>query len=164
MKHGILFLLFFALFPLQSLAWEGVVLSVHDGDSIAVRRVEDGEKVKIRLYGIDAPEMPVRGKWGAQPYCKRSRDFLRALLPLGGRVSVVDMGFDRYERTVAGIVSLPDGKVAQEELLKSGLVWVYPQYCKPCTQWKRLESRAREERRGLWQSRNLVAPWEWRKR
>ncbi len=160
-----LFVFFFlVLFALPAWAWEGAVVSVHDGDSITVRREEDREKVKIRLYGIDAPEMPVKGRWEAQAYCKRSRDFLRGLLPQGSRVAVMDMGFDKYTRTVAGIVSLPNGKIAQEELLRAGLVWIYPKYCPDCRQWKTLEEEARAARRGLWQQKNPVPPWEWRRR
>lgn len=151
------------LFASPALAWEATVLSVHDGDSIVVSRADNGERVKIRLSGIDAPEMPVSGRWEAQPYCKKSRDFLRAMLPVGSRVTLIDMGLDKYTRNVAAVVSLPDGRVAQEELLKAGFAWVYRQYCKGCVQWLALEQEARSARRGLWKQQNPVPPWEWRK-
>lgn len=146
-----------------ALAWQGTVVSVHDGDSITVTREENGERVRIRLSGIDAPEMPVSGRWEAQPYCKKSRDFLRAMLPTGSRVTLVDMGLDKYTRTVAAVVSLPDGRVAQEELLRAGFAWVYVKYCKDCRQWRALEAEARAKRRGLWRSENPMPPWEWRR-
>lgn len=158
-------LLFLLLLPCSVLAWEGKVLSVHDGDSITVQRMDSDEKIKIRLYGIDAPELPgggKDGKWMAQPYSKKSRDLVRSLLPDGSKVSVVDMGFDKYSRTLAGVVSLPDGKVVQEELLRTGLAWVYTQYCKNCDQWKTLEAEARESKCGLWWMKDAVPPWEWR--
>lgn len=163
MKMKLLSTAFFLFLLLCSpaMGWDGTIVSVHDGDTIKVRRADSGEVVRIRLHGIDAPEFPGRG-WGAQPYCKVACNFLRALLPDGSRVAVMDMGFDKYSRTVAGIVSLPGGKVVQEELLRAGLVWVYPKYCPDCRQWKELERQAREERRGLWRSKAPMPPWEWR--
>lgn len=64
------------LFASPALAWETTVISVHDGDSITVKRKSDGERVKIRLSYIDAPEMPVKGRWQAQPYCQTVTRFL----------------------------------------------------------------------------------------
>ena len=42
------------LFSSLSWAWEGQVIRVVDGDTIVV--LHQGEKVKVRLYGIDTPE------------------------------------------------------------------------------------------------------------
>lgn len=151
------------LFTSPAMAWQGTVVSVHDGDSIVVARAENGERVRIRLSGIDAPEMPVKGRWEAQPYCKKSRDFLRAMLPIGSRVTLVDAGEDKYTRTLAAVVSLPDGRVAQEELLRAGFAWVYTQHCRDCRQWRALEAEARAKRRGLWRGDKPVPPWEWRR-
>ena len=85
------------------------------------------------------------------------------MLPAGTKVSLVDMGLDKYKRTIAAVVSLPDGRVAQEELLKNGLAWVYRQYCKNCPQWLELEKQARQDKLGLWQQADPVPPWDWRK-
>jgi endonuclease YncB( thermonuclease family) len=49
-----LLLIFLAIFPCLSWAWSGKVISIADGDTITVLR--DEEQVRIRLYGIDAPE------------------------------------------------------------------------------------------------------------
>ena len=51
----------------------GKAVSVHDGDTLTV--VEDGRQTKVRLHGIDAPEI-------GQPFGTRSRDQL-ATLTLG---------------------------------------------------------------------------------
>src|SRR6266568_2831172 len=48
------------------------VVSVHDGDSITV--LIDGRKEKVRLIGIDAPELD-HALWGIQ-----ARDVLRGLV------------------------------------------------------------------------------------
>ena len=65
---SVLFL--FLFLPFQALSWPGVVLSVHDGDTLRVRN-EQGRVINIRLWGVDAPEL-------GQPYGKASRNFLRA--------------------------------------------------------------------------------------
>lgn len=154
---GFMLLLCFAL---PANAWTGVVVSVHDGDTITVRRDDSEEKVRIRLHGIDAPEFPAH-TWKAQPYCKKAHTFVKAML-LNQPVAVIDMGYDKYTRTVAGIVSLPQGDVIQESLLREGLAWVYPKYCRNCDQWIEIEAEARDARKGLWRQNDPVPPWEWR--
>lgn len=50
-----IFLLIILHLPTPAWAWEGQVIRVTDGDTIVVIN-EDREQVRIRLYGIDAPE------------------------------------------------------------------------------------------------------------
>jgi len=147
------------------LAWEAEVLHVHDGDSLIVRRLPFGKKVRVRLQGIDAPEMKT-DNWPPQPYCIRSRDFARSLMPVGITVTLQVLGKDQYDRTLAGNVVLPDGRSVQEEMIKAGMAWVYTRYCRDCKNLRVLEQSAKEERRGLWREldskRKPVAPWRWR--
>lgn len=152
------------LAALPAQAWEGRVVRVCDGDTVVVARAIAGggvENVTIRLHGIDTPETKGR-RWPAQPYSKAAGRFVANLLA-SGRVAVMDMGYDKYARTIAGVISLPEGKVVQEELLRAGLAWVYTKYCRDCSQWKELEREAKNAARGLWGEVNPVAPWEWRK-
>lgn len=151
-----------ALFASPALAWEAKVVRVSDGDTVVLERLETGEIIRVRLYGVDAPEGRGRN-WEPQPYSRIAANFLKDLLPVGARCGVMDMGYDKYSRTVGGVVSLPDGKIAQEELLRAGLAWVYPKYCPDCRQWKELQKEAREGKRGLWKENNPVPPWKWRK-
>ena len=153
-------LAFLLLTSLPARAWTGVVVRVLDGDTVTVCN-DAGDSVKIRLHGVDAPEGP-GSPWKAQPYSRLATNFLKALLPIGSLVFVIDMGYDKYDRTVAAIVSRPSGAVVQEELLKAGMVWVYEKYCTDCRQWKALQEEARKERRGLWNWDDPVPPWEWR--
>ena len=52
-------------------ALSGKVVSIHDGDTITV--LQDKQQVKVRLFGIDAPELN-------QPYGKKSKRFLSNLI------------------------------------------------------------------------------------
>ncbi len=75
------------------------------------------------------------------------------------RVEVKDI--DRYGRLVA-IITLPDGRVLNEELLKAGMAWVYRRYCHD-QRYYDMELHARERQVGLWADAEPVAPWEWRR-
>ena len=152
---------FLILFAPSASAWDATIVGVSDGDTVIVQREASKEHVKIRLYGVDCPEGYGR-YWKPQPYSKVARSFVQKLLPVGSKVAVVDMGMDRYSRTVGGIITLPDGKVIQEELLKAGLAWVYPKYCENCGQWQALQNEAKSSRIGLWRDATPIAPWDWR--
>ena len=91
----ILLLIVALAFPLPAYAWPGTVLDVHDGDRMIVAPMGDVRTpLKIRLYGIDAPELEQKG--GPQ-----SRDHLLSLVRPGQDVEVIKMSTDKYGRTVA---------------------------------------------------------------
>lgn len=132
----------------------GRVCLVRDGDSI---QLKSGRNFyEIRLYGVDAPEH-------TQPKALVRKMWLRHFL-LGKSVTATVVARDRYHRLVA-IVSTGE-KIVNEELIRHGLAWVYPRYCrkKICRVWKRLEKEARREQRGIWRQRHPVPPWVWRHR
>ena len=136
-------------------SYEAVVLRVSDGASMLVRTTR-GKRIKIRLYGIAAPE--VNQPWGAE-----AKDALRQLL--WETVTVQTMGDDAQKGAVA-IVSYM-GRCINLELAAAGNAWLDPKYCKAawvCGQIKMAEAEARAQRKGLWADERPVAPWEWRKR
>ncbi len=159
------------LLPFAALAWPGTVVDVHDGDTITVQR-ENGTKEKIRLFGVDCPELGWVGRWETQPYARVAANFAKALFKKASRVDVAiwEMG-ESYGRIVGGVVKLDDGRTVQEELVRAGLAWVDPRYCKTsikeCKNWFTLQKEASEARRGLWRDldgkRKPVAPWKWRR-
>jgi endonuclease YncB( thermonuclease family) len=53
----------------------------------------------------------------------------------------------------------------QDELLEAGMAWVYPKYCKvpECVAWKEKENGTKSTGLGLWQDKQEIPPWEWRK-
>jgi endonuclease YncB( thermonuclease family) len=138
----------------NAFAFQGKVVSVTDGDTIKV--LQDGKEVKVRLYGVDTPEKK-------QDFGQVAQDYTAKLIA-GKNVEVEAVDEDRYGRTV-GIVK-EGGQCINEELVRAGYAWVYPQYCKrvECGKWKGLEEQAREKRLGLWKDKNPMAPWEWRKK
>lgn len=133
----------------------GRVIRVADGDTLTVLSRERNLE-KVRLYGIDAPERD-------QPWGAEAGDFLSSLTLLREvELSVVDK--DQYGRLVA-LLRLPDGRLANEELVRLGHAWVYKDYCREprCAVWLALELEARLAGRGLWGKGNPTPPWRWRR-
>ncbi|MDR1659822.1 MAG: thermonuclease family protein [Desulfovibrio sp.] len=160
MKHVIFCLsLFIAITTAAHAAspsYQARVVSIQDGDSITL--LDAGKRqVKIRLYGIDCPEK-------GQPYGNRARQ-ATADAVMGKTVNVHPMDTDRYGRTVA-LVAAPGRESLNSWLVKSGLAWVYPQFCKRadvCDRLRELERAAKASKAGLWADKEPVAPWVWRK-
>lgn len=130
------------------------VLSVHDGDSLRLRRA-DGQGMVVRLYGVDCPEL-------GQPYGEEARDLTRRMV--GRRVTVRPTGGKSWRREVA-VVLLHDGRSLQSALVEAGMAWVDDRFCRraECDGWRKAQARARAARRGLWADADPVPPWQWRR-
>ncbi len=135
--------------------------SVYDGDTFRVRC--DNREQKIRLCGIDAPEVK-------QPLGIESRDYLRSLVAkAGGKVIVVEMDRDKYNRTVAEVLfDTPNGEQSvQEEMLKAGFAYHYKQFSGNCHNsdvFETAEDIGRSQKLGVWQlSGGGQRPWDYRK-
>jgi micrococcal nuclease len=146
---------------------EGIVTYVSDGDTIHV--VDDfGTKLKVRLYGIDAPETPkINGRTGVvskpgQPYGEEAEKALKEKIQ-AQRVRLDIMGFDRYRRAIA-VVWLGDRDI-NRELVAEGHAWAYRQYLdRPYAGgYIEAERQARSQKLGLWQQANPKPPWEFRR-
>jgi endonuclease YncB( thermonuclease family) len=146
---------------------EGVVEKVADGDTLNVVTAED-TKLKVRLYGIDAPEIQhVNKRTGivtkpGQPYGEEAYRVLEKKV-LGKKVRVQIMDIDRYSRMVA-VLYLGDRDI-NRELVQEGYAWAYKEYLKGpyASEYIDAENEARSKHLGLWQQANPLPPWEFRK-
>lgn len=147
---------------------ECMVVSVVDGDTVhAIDR--KNTKMKIRLYGIDAPETEKRNhKTGVvskpgQPYGEEASQALHKKVDRSV-VNIKIMDIDRYKRLV-GIIYNGNRNINQE-MVAEGYAWAYRRYLS--TPYKSefidAEESARKGRLGLWQQSNPEPPWEFRKR
>ncbi len=132
------------------------VLSIHDGDTIRVRRGNQVER--IRFACIDAPEL-------SQPLGPASRDHLRQMIAAtDNRVSLKISGRDRYDRKVAEVFA--KGKLLQTEQVRTGLAYVYRRYLRDCPDAPKVEKAeaiAKRRRLGVWQNPRAVKPWDYRR-
>jgi len=129
------------------------VLSIYDGDTMTVRC--DGQKIKVRLYCIDAPEMAQK-PWGMQ-----SRDHLRNTTP--ATVQIVVHARDRYGREVGEVLVNNGSLNLNKSQVQAGQAAEYDHYCKEQA-YRDLESAARREKVGIWSIPGLQQePWVWRR-
>lgn len=130
----------------------GRVVGVHDGDTITVLTA-DKQSVKVRLFGIDAPE-------SKQPFGSRAKQELSALV-FGKDVRVVVANRDRYGRTIGRVfVGQIDVSLA---MVRAGMAWWYSDYAKKARDLQAAESDARQAKRGVWSEPEPVAPWLFRR-
>ena len=101
--------------------------SIYDGDTLRVTR--ENEELKIRLCGIDAPEIK-------QPLGIEARDYLRSLVKWGdGNILLLPIEQDRYGRTVAEVYVRDSKNTAVNlnmQLLRDGYAWHYERYSGNC--------------------------------
>jgi endonuclease YncB( thermonuclease family) len=123
---------------------------------------------RIRINGIDAPEK-------RQPFGERSRQNL-SNLAFQEDARLECHKTDRYGRKVCKVWVRPSdcptcGKtldVGHAQVL-AGLAWWYRAYAKEQSaddqgRYESAEQEARLRKRGLWQDKEPVPPWEWRQR
>lgn len=144
---------FVMLFPEPVLAkpftFGGVVVKIHDGDTMSV--VRRGRAEKVHLAGIDCPEL-------GQSFSQRAKN-LTTRLASGQMVTVRVLGSDEKGRRIA-LVLLPDGRSLNRELVAAGLAWRATD--SKSKELAKLEKEARRARRGLWAEANPTPPWKYR--
>lgn len=138
----------------------GQVINVSDGDSIQVVDTA-GVKVKVRLYGIDAPETSKGSKPG-QPFGEDAKTALVDMI-YHQQVRLEVQAIDRYKRLVS-LVFMNDKNVSLE-MVKSGYAWAYIKYLgRPsASEYIEAENEARRLKIGIWKDNNPLPPWEFRK-
>ncbi len=131
--------------PLRSLV--ATVARVSDGDTI-IALSENGTKLRIRLLGVDAPEV-AHGTKPGQPFGEEAREYLDYLI--GGKVVRLDTyGVDPYKRLLA---------VVWDEQININLLMVAMGYAEVyrgapcqayCRQLEAAEAKAKADRVGMW--------------
>jgi len=137
----------------------GVVRAVYDGDTVLLATREES-RLKIRLYGIDAPETRKPDQPG-QSFGDASKRMLMKKI-MGRQVSAEIIDVDQYKRVVAVIRS--EGRDINREMVAEGMAWAYRQYLHApyASEYIGSESRARSQHAGLWSDTNPLPPWEYR--
>lgn len=149
------------------------VIDVHDGDTLTVK--QGWQRVKVRLCGIDAPEL-------GQPLGRQSREYLRGLIAragqlpgaaTGNRVTLYGSDRDRYGRLVAEVfIPAPTPEQPEQERLlnyeqvAAGMAYRYGKYARKCPNGDSLlqaETEAQRQHRGVWAQPQGMKPWDYRK-
>lgn len=141
----------------------GRVASWTDGDTLRVALAS--RTVRVRLIGIDAPEISPRDRAARQgrqlgkdaatiAYLGRqAKAAAERLVPPRTRIRLETdvQPYDRYDRLLV-YVFLPDGRMVNEELVRQGwaMVLTIPPNVRYHDRFVRAQQDARQRRRGLW--------------
>jgi len=146
--------------PLRTVT--ATITKITDGDTVQAVTPE-GTKLKVRLYGIDAPET-AKGKIPGEPFGNDAQNYLATLVGQQTvRIEIRDV--DRYRRMVA-ILWLEDRNVNQE-MISAGMAEAYVEYLKQPyrTPFIQAEQKAKAQAKGIWsQGNNYERPSQFRRR
>ena len=137
------------------------VIKVHDGDTISV--ILNGRKEKVRLIGIDAPELRQR-PWGS-----RAKKRLKELLSSAGWRVILDFDVekaDRYGRLLGYLIT-SEGSILNVRMVKDGyaVLLTIPPNIKYVDELKMAQNEARQYRQGIWSGKGLKeSPSDYRKK
>mgnify|MGYP001067340947 FL=1 len=153
----ILFIITYTIFGYADSSFSGDVTKIIDGDTIYVTIKTNNLRKKIRLVGIDAPEID-------QPYGIDSKLALEEYL-LNKHVTILNYGTDKYNRILGKVVF--NNKDINSLMIKYGHAWLYRKYQDSLNRhdqayYLELENNARDERLGIFSYPGFIEPWMWR--
>lgn len=126
------------------------ISKIYDGDTVNAQC--NGQAVKIRMVGIDAPEMK------QAPYGQSAKSALQELLPK--QFELHSEGSDRYQRTLGTLYS--NGKNINLMMVEQGHAVAYADKSTPKI-YREAEAQAKRLRRGVWREAGLHQdPKAWR--
>ena len=137
-----------------------------DGDTVVTQGTRfiffKGPKLRIRLYGIDAPESEQKGGTESTNTLKK----LTGHLPKN--IYLTDMGKDQYSRTI-GIISSDANNPEKHynlQMLRRGQAHAYMlKKDSPFrAEYEKAESKAQKERLGIWKADKFDRPADFRRR
>jgi len=127
-------------------------------------RVVDGDTIwigdtKIRLHGIDAPEMKQTCKTskGREQQCGVIAKKALEKLVKGQDIVCKGDARDKYKRLLAVCFAGPFN--INEQMVADGWAMAYRKYSQD---YVRAETFAKSRREGMWRGK-FVAPWDWRR-
>jgi micrococcal nuclease len=136
--------------PLSSKPILMKILYCVDGDTCTAQ-TENKLKVKLRLIGIDAPELG-HHLYSDQAFAREARDYLNNLVK-NQNVLVKNQGFDIYGRQLALIyLKLKNEIFVNEKLIEEGLALAYknPKDQSKLDWAEKTEWIAQRKKKGLW--------------
>lgn len=142
------------------------VVACNDGDTCRLKSA-DNTQVKVRLVGIDAPEMGKKNKKkkkDGQPGGTEAKDFLNNLV-VGKTVTLRSYGSDPYGRNLAEIII--NSEPANLRMVSEGWAEVYRGKTPKgfdIAPYQAAQTNAMKNKKGVWGLENYESPKDFRKR
>lgn len=130
---------------------KGIVVAVQDGNTLEIA-IENNEKYRIVLQGIDCPELN-------QDYGATAKKIL-ARLVLHKEVTFRVYGKDRNRNYIAFVLLKGETDI-RIDLLQAGLAWTAEK--NPLPELEIHRNQAAVKRKGLWKQDAPVPPWIFRR-
>ncbi|MCG2721612.1 MAG: thermonuclease family protein [Thermodesulfovibrionales bacterium] len=136
------------------------VIAVNDGDTVSV--LLGRKKEKIRLIGIDAPEM------GQQPWGEGAKNYLESILNASGQKVRIERDVeerDTYGRTLAYLWTTK-GEMVNVMMVRGGyaMLYTFPPNVRYVHELTEAQTEARNARAGVWSENGLQEkPGDYRK-
>ena len=141
------------------------VQNVHDGDTLNAISLEDAKRLKIRLMGVDTPEVDFMNATQGE-VALAARDFLASMIPADGIVTLSeDSQVDKHGRILGRI--LVGNTDLNEEMLRNGwgyIYFIYPFEKRIVSDYSRAAYQAYQNQAGVFseQYRDTEAPYLFR--
>ena len=128
----------------------GTVVIVHDGDTVSLSTARG--ILKVRLEGIDCPEL-------AQRHGREAKAFTERLV-INRTVRLEPDGVDQYDRILGRL--FVDGTDVNAALVRAGMAWRYERGAGDRVLID-AERTAKAARAGVWADPDTEPPWQWRR-
>lgn len=146
----------YALIPISY-----TVLNCHDGDTCRIRS-PDNVTLKIRLIGIDAPEVANRKNKENQAYGKESKEYINNLIK-GKSVTLKNYATDQYGRNLSEIFFNKEN--VNLKMIEFGMAEVYKGKNDKnlnLETYQEAEKKAKKNKIGIWSLSNYQSPKDYR--
>ena len=158
----IMFAIFIFSLSIIAVAVSGKVIRVSDGDTILIQ--SGSQKIRVRMYGIDAPELK-------QKYGEESKKYLEKRI-MDKNVDIKVINQDQYGRKVGKVFYREEfkdflkpfykNKDINLEMLETGNAWFYEYHAKHEKDYRKAFKNAKEQKLGLWKDKNPQNPRNFR--
>ena len=146
----IIFAIFIFSLSIIAVAVSGKVIRVSDGDTILIQ--SGSQKIRVRMYGIDAPELK-------QKYGEESKKYLEKRI-MDKNVDIKVINQDQYGRKVGKVFY--KNKDINLEMIETGNAWFYEYHAKREKEYRKAFKNAQEQKLGLWKEKNPQNPRNFR--
>ena len=128
-------------------------IRIIDGDTIDVVPENTNKLIRVRLWGIDAPE-------SHQPFGIHATQYLAEKI-LGESVEISIVSSDMYGRLIGNVYC--DDVYINKEMISVGCAWHYEKYAPRATDLANAQRHAKSNKLGLWSTPTPTPPWLYRR-
>jgi micrococcal nuclease len=142
---------FFLVLQVEAKSLKGKVLSIHDGDTLTFLPEGSTTKSKLRLLGVDTPEIDFNNHSQGE-VAEMARDYLRSLVAIDSTIEIKlsEKGMDSNNRYLGQLFL--NGVDLNLEMLKAGwgaVYFIYPYDKKLVANYGEASRVADEQDRGI---------------